>query len=774
LYIIELQRWNITQGIPAKPYTDADYRMADSNIIGINHALEHARTAGYSKAILPKGEYALCFPRVIKMVSNLTFDLNGSILKVIYDSDRKSPFDTRTTTDYYNFKGNSIEFDNVHNSHLIGGTIIGDRDDRSFSNVAAERKMEHTYGVVFNRSTKYSSIKNCVVRDYMGDNITFSSSAVRELAEFNLNLSQNNLDYATGQVISAANTLTTGFIAIPQDTNISTFLIAGAGYSRLTALMTKEVDVFFFRADNTFIGVLKKRRIYTDISIPVGAAKMRMVFFNETNPSKNMQITLKFGSIPHHNLVEYNEVFNGHRGGISLGGSYNIIQHNVIRDNGKGSNSFLDGKPIFSDPTRYGINQEDSFGDNCVIRNNLIYGSNHGILAGCYSIQIENNHIYNIDSIGINLYSLLFANIRGNVLSNCTTNIGLMTSHFANAYVNISENSFTGGNMSFFANNTYQVTVTNNNFVDVPGMNLGIDPIKCVFKQNRIKYSTLTSTPFITAYSIEDCIIESSSPKELVLRVYHQSGCTFKNLTITLQTQNGTTQGESVFIDNCEYLNSTVFNLILATKERYVKITRSIFTDTIIKAGNINTAGKIATILLEDCQLKVIANKYLFATDLNQPKALIEVRNCSIEIDNADFSYLIHHDKPIVIKVFDISLYKNNFVYKGESPLTLNYYNHIKPMEIFISADNDFQNILLPQPDPAIFLDYNPQTTFKTEVTLQEETLVVHNLNTEYPFILIFSDTKTMIQPLIKVVDSNSILLQDSQPQKVQVVVTKI
>jgi parallel beta-helix repeat protein len=254
----------------------------------------------------------------------------------------------------------------------------------------------------------------------------------------------------------------------------------------LTALVNKDVDVFFYKADNTFIGVLKKKKIYTDISIPLGAAKMRMLFSNETNPSKNLQITLKFGLIPHHNTVEYNEIYNGHRGGITLGGSYNIVQHNTIRDNGKGSNRFLDGKPIFSDSTRYGINQEDSYGGNCVIRNNLIYGSNHGILAGCYSIQIENNHIYNMDSIGINLYSLLYANVRGNVIYNCTTNIGVMSSNFGNAYVTISENSIHGGNMSFHSNNSYQIHVTDNNFVDVTNINMGIDNINNVFKNNRI------------------------------------------------------------------------------------------------------------------------------------------------------------------------------------------------------------------------------------------------------------------------------------------------
>ena len=140
MYLIELDRWNIKQGLPVKPYTAADYVTADANIQGINNAIQYAYSNGHTSIVLPRGQYALCYPREIKMVSNMTFDLNGSTLKVIYDSDRKSPFDTRTTTDYYNFKGNSIVFENVTNAHLIGGTIIGCRDDRSFSNVTAEEE----------------------------------------------------------------------------------------------------------------------------------------------------------------------------------------------------------------------------------------------------------------------------------------------------------------------------------------------------------------------------------------------------------------------------------------------------------------------------------------------------------------------------------------------------------------------------------------------------------------------------------------------------------
>ncbi|MFB5197829.1 right-handed parallel beta-helix repeat-containing protein [Neobacillus sp. KR4-4] len=779
MYLIELAKWNIKQGIPNKPYTAADYLMADTNIQGINNAIQFAYNNGYNGVLMPKGQYALCYPREIKMVSNMTFDLNGSTLKVIYDSDRKSPFDNRTTTDYYNFTGNSIVFENVMHAHLINGTIIGCRDDRSFLNVTAERRVENSYGVVFRKSTKYSSINNCIVRDYMGDNITFTSSAIRELAEFNMNLTLNSLDYSTGQLISSTNSLTTGFINIPTDAVFSSFLIAGAGFTRLTALINKDVDVFFYKPDNSYIGVLKKRKIYTDISIPLNAAKMRMVFSGETNPSKNLQITLKFGLIPHHNVVEYNEVYNGHRGGISLGGSYNVVQHNVIRDNGKGSNSFLDGKPIFSDPTRYAINQEDSYGDNCVIKNNLIYGSNHGILAGCYSIQIENNHIYNIDSIGINLYSLLSANIRGNIIYNCATSIGLMTSNFGNSYVNITENSITGGNLSFSANNSYQINVSDNNFVDVTNIHMGTSNINNTFRNNRIKYATISGTPAITASKIENCILDSTSVRDLTLKVYKQIGCTFNNLKITIQTLNGTTKSEKVSIENCDFYNSTLINLILSTKDRQLFITKSRFTDTIIKAGNINTSGFTATILLEECELIANTISYLFATDFNQPSGLIKLERCTIEIANSNFSHLIHHEKTVIRDVFTFFVKQSDLKYTGNTPLNLIYYNSINPMIQFISSDNTFTKINLPSEDTGTFVGYDIDDTYKINLTLQDNgdgynASINHNLNTLEPYILCISPTSQIIHPLITILDKNSISIKDTQNTNLIVTVKKI
>ncbi|MFC0560054.1 right-handed parallel beta-helix repeat-containing protein [Halalkalibacter alkalisediminis] len=707
-YVIELERWGITEGIPSKPYQDADYFMADQNIQGINSALQYASENGFTDVVLPRGKYALCYPKTINLRSHMVFHLNGSTLKVIYDSDRKSPFDTRTGTDYYNFKGNSITLDNVTNSRLVGGTIIGCRDDRSFA-VSAERAQEHTYGVVFTRGTNHSSIKHCVVRDYMGDNITFTSESPRTLTEFNMNLSKNTVDQSTGNLTPSANTLTSGFISIPNE-GYTSFLIAGFGFARQTSITTREVSVFFYKEDNTYIGPLTRRKIYTPISIPVGARKLRLVFNNETNPLKNMNVTIRWGLAPHHNKVEHNEVFNGHRGGITLGGSYNVVQNNVIRDNGK---NFLDGKPQFNDPTRYGINQEDSYGDNCVIRNNIIYNTNHGILAGCYSILIENNHIYNVDSIAINIYTTVYANIQGNFIYNCGNTIGLMTAHIQNAHVHITNNSMHGGNTQL-SGSGYDVLVMGNTFVDPSIITMSNTDLS-VFKNNNIRYSSYYSgTGWITVNRLEGCIMEAKGQRrEITVRSYEQIGCVYNNLILNNRTRNDTTTREKVIFHDCKFINCRVDNHLFGMKQRLVEVRKSKFFDSTIRVGNINTDNEHPSFIANDCEFIVRTVNVLVATEINRSAGYgnVELEKCNIEITNSSFEHLILNGFTVVRSIVIMSLKRCNIKYSSEgNNLSLSYYSNKNSMINFISVENKFENINLPQEDEGIYIGYDPIT----------------------------------------------------------------
>lgn len=766
MYMIELDKWKIKEGLPSKPYKNEDYIQADLNIQGINNALQYAKSNGHSIVLLPKGQYALCYPREIKMVSNLTLDLNGSTLKVIYDSDQKSPFDTRTTNEYYKFSGRSISFDNVTNSHLTSGIIIGCKEDRSFLNLNEERKVENTYGVIFEKSTNNSKISHCVIRDYMGDNISISSTSMRALAEFNLGLTQNSLDYNTGLPITSTNTLISNFITIPTGSNFNSFLISGSGYTRLTNLNKREVDVFFYTSSNNFIGVLKKQKIYSLISIPKNASKIRFLFPNESNPQKNLQLQLHFGLLPYNNIIEHNEILGGHRGGITLGGSYNVVQHNILRDNGKGTSSFIDGKPIFFSTTRYSINQEDSYGDNCVIRNNFIYGSTNGILVGCYTTHIENNLIYNMDSFGINLYSLMFAKISGNTIYNSNSAIGLMNSSFENSLVTINDNFIHGGTIWFENNNSYDLNIINNRFSDVRTINLGNSKSNHSFINNRVYYSEVIR-PTLTSYSIEGCTLHSKVPQEITIKTTSKLNCTINNLNVNFLSLLDTINEDTILIENCKYTNALLNNHIFNSKSRELIIRNSSFTDTIVKVGNINTPTSYPRTKIEKSIFIINNNNYLFATDFNQSRGEILIENCEIIINNSNFSFLIKHDK-FIEDTLDFSIFYTKVKHLGHNSIALKYYNSALPINKFYSSDNKYENVTLPIEDTGVFMGYNPKTTFKIKETLNPEgtffsAIINHNLNTPDPFVLCLTENKETIQLNAIIIDNNQIKITSIQ-----------
>ncbi|WP_426940675.1 right-handed parallel beta-helix repeat-containing protein (plasmid) [Bacillus mycoides] len=691
IYVIDLSRWGIKEGLPTKPYVDADYIQADKNIQGINNALQFAAANNYSEVIIPKGNYALCYPREIAMVTNLDFNLNGSTLKVIYDSNKKSPFDNRTAIDYYNFKGNSIVFSKITNSNLFGGTIIGCRDDRSFSN-PLEVAMEHTYGVLFQKSSAYCSITNCTVRDYMGDNISFSSDSIFNYGEFDQGLTLNALDYSTGQSITSTNTLTTKMLNIPQDLTpkITSFLIAGSGYARTTNLNSKELDIFFYDNNNKFIGVMKKRRIYTDISIPVNATKFRLQFYNENNVNKNLQYTIMFGGIPHHNVVEKCEIFNGHRGGVTLGGNYNKIINNTIRDNGKGSVRFIDGKPIFNDPTRYSINMEDSYGASCTIKDNHIYGSYHGILVGCYDVLIEHNHIYNIDYIAINLYSLMHAKVKDNFVYNCLVNVGLMSSNFAAAHVDLTENHFTGGRINL-TNTSYKVTMSNNHHVNPEYIIAGDN---CTFKDSDIVYTEDPTAPYqIKAEKISGCtFISALSQREVTFKVPEIDDCKFENLRARSENPDPKSN-QQCKITRSKFTNCEIRNHLFSGLPMNVIVSKSKLTDTTVQVGVTNVENQTPYTLLDDCSVYIQTKNNLFLSDANRQYTAYKVVNCKVTIDNPSFSALLASGSATGAN--ELVLESNEFVHAGTTPLSLKPYTNKNHIRNFVDSDNTFTNIVL-------------------------------------------------------------------------------
>ncbi|MDQ6423254.1 right-handed parallel beta-helix repeat-containing protein [Paenibacillus sp. LHD-117] len=716
-YVIELSRWGIVAGIPTKPYTDANYVQADKNVQGINNALQWAATNGYNYVLMPRGDYAICYPRTIMITqSSMTVDFNSSILKVIYDSTRKSPFDTRTgVTDYYNFPGKfsngqdgvSIKLQSVTNSHVKNLVLIGCKADRSFI-ATAEASIEWTYGIQIVRGSSYCTVSNSKISSYMGDGISLDSTGYYDYAEFGLGLTVNDIDRQTGALIPTnGKTLTSQLLTIPT-TGYDSFLVAGAGYSRQTAINTKEVDVAYYGADNTYLGNYSNKKIYTPISIPPTARKFRFIFNNETSTTKNMQMTLKFGLTPHHNTIEYNEVYNIHRGGITLGGNYNTVQNNMIHD-GTGA---LDRKPLFTDPTRYGINQEDSYGDNCIIRNNVLYNLYHGILAGCWTIEIHNNHFYNLGGIGINLYTLHMANITQNYLYRCQTGVGLMTAHLPNAHVNIESNTIIYTNKTSFESPDYIVHFHKNTLIDL-GVFVMLDDDRHLCRDNHFIWTEMFSgLPTIMVNRIENCTFESSiTQREMYFRTYFVQGTVMVNMNLRLETRHQKTKAETVEFHDCRFNKCLLNNHVSVSLGRTVLVNKSALTDTIIKIGGINNPDYSPVTQLINCNLDVTSITYLFISEFNTGYGWIEVENSRIEIANSGFAYLLTNIFNVISDTVSLFIKESRISYTGAGRLSLQYYNNAnkKAVKLFGNIRNTYFGIALPGEEADIYIDYDPK-----------------------------------------------------------------
>jgi len=308
---------------------------------------------------------------------------------------------------------------------------------------------------------------------------------------------------------------------------------------------------------------------------------------------------------------------------------------------------------------------------------------------------------------------------------------------------------------------------------------MGVSMTNNSFKNNRIKFANSTNIPAISMFKMDDCIIDSQSLKDVTFKVYKFSRCVFNNLNINVQTPNDRTLSEKVSMDNCEYSNSILKNLILATKDRKLIVSKSKFIDTVVQVGNINTPGFPSTTILEDCNLSANIISNLFLTDFNQPNGLIKLNKCNVEISNPNFTSLIKLGQTVVPPVVTLILLDCDFKYTGgTTPLKLIYYTSTRPMIKFISADNMFTNITLPVPDTGIYLDYDPEKEYKQNVTLQPDgttnsATISHNLNTLEPYVFCISNS-TIIYPVVTIVDPNTIIVKHSNSINLNVSIKKL
>lgn len=769
--IIDLKRWGITEGLPSKPYTENDYQVAKRNITGFNSVLKYAHINGFKHVILPKGEYSICYPFEIMLQSNVTFNLGGSTFKVMYESGKRSPFDKRPDyEDTYAFGGISFAMSGVKHAHLMNGTIIGDVYERDFTN-EGEAWYEHSYGVSINQGTSFSSVSHCEIRGYMGDNINVVSGGnIRIGFEYEWLAGYGDIANDGKTIIPSDTNVYTTMLTFPSGDYDRVFSLAGQGYSRLTSLSNKYFDVFFYDNTDKFIGVLRRRKVQPPIPIPDKATKYRLQFYDQ-NLDENPAIFLDYGSNCNHNVMEYNQILDGHRGGITMGGSYNIIQFNSFMRNGKYSQAFLDGAPEFPDPTRYQINQEDSYGDNCKIIGNHFSDSWHGVLIGCYSTHIHDNVFHNTDYGAIIIYAVDYGSIKGNYLDDC--DIIYMTSSLIRA-IDV-EGNYVRGNLEMYYADEY--TVIANNYVN--GL---VDVGSARFNNNLVEVpSNSEDELYLSGSRVRDSIIRSEVPG---LRLSIQfnlegpermQGVEFKDLDIQFRFSEANKQ---LAFRNCIFTNCMIGtdSLNLAKK---VELKDCMLTGTHLYPQMINGTLQM-NVELESNEIYLTSPLILMG--VNYTNALkIRMRNNRINLSGAP-SFLITSEYEVVSAAIT-EITDNEFVFTGAAPLTtMKYFNaddRAAPGSMI--ANNAFTNMTIGAiTNTTKIALYNRRNAHYQDVTLAGTSpnftaTVTHNLGTSFVSTLITLADGTIQNNLtVKVTSINAIQITGTSALALKVFIKKM
>lgn len=249
-YVINLELWGI--------YNNGLEPLATTN--GINNALHWASEKGYSRCKLPKGQYTIDKDSSVNMVSNMTLDLYGCLLKKESNGNQK----------YF-----IINIENKENVLISGGIIEGDRYSHDYTTTPGT----HEWGTGINIDySKNIRIENVEIRETTGYGI-FIGSKYQQIYTLNKsNLEQGTIDNS-GNLINENNWVRSNISFNLSNQNIQTrgyFMICGNGYGTYGAgneISKDTINLYFYDNEGNYLGVVKKRtfeEVYLH-SIPHGS-----------------------------------------------------------------------------------------------------------------------------------------------------------------------------------------------------------------------------------------------------------------------------------------------------------------------------------------------------------------------------------------------------------------------------------------------------------------------------------------------------------------------
>lgn len=425
-YTVELSRWGISNDGTNPAATSA----------GINNALVWAAANGYMYVTLPKGTYLIDVNNPIQPQSFQTLDLGGATLRI------------QQGTNLPKYRVVSFSQDQVF-SRVTNGIIMGDRLNRDYTEITSG---EGGFGIGigdftptggYGSQVRFITVDNLEIYDCSGDSIALASvygqvwfDGSNKESLTSADFTSGSIDINTGTDVSDASRIRTTInikVNQPDIIRYGSFGFYGGSQGGLGDITTDMYDVFFYKADNTYISGLKNCHFFDELSYPAGTEYCKLVLHTPTIPV-SPAMTIRATQIPKYITIEKCKLHHTRRCSISVTGCKFVhIRNNRMYEVRSGYAQGL-------------IDIEDGFNVN---QNIYIEGNDFS----------DSEQVVNITT-GRNIY----------INKNKFTNVGLMCKIFANN-LHVNENTFINSPVTFASEGIFEAnTLINSNLTTQEGV----------------------------------------------------------------------------------------------------------------------------------------------------------------------------------------------------------------------------------------------------------------------------------------------------------------
>ncbi|OKL36569.1 right-handed parallel beta-helix repeat-containing protein [Domibacillus mangrovi] len=377
VYNLELRCWNI--------YSNGTHPIETTK--GFNDALQWASENGYTTFSVPPGEYLIA--KGDQGAENSRINL---VSDMIFLSSDETIFQKETNG--YEIYSLLYVGPNIKNVTIKGGTFRGDRETHDYSQKGPSTSGTHEWGngidVVGAENITIDAVK---LEKFTGDGIEVKGSTVTGSTITEASVEAGGIDDEgqpvgnTGKIRTKDRKVTNfDNIAYQEHRNIHFWLPEGI-------VPGSKVDVYYYRADGSFIKVDKQIKYYSGESIiPQGADYFRAVF--EAPSIKNFKVTRMTVDISRNVVIKNADIGYNRRQGISLVGSdgVTITNNDIHHIGGVAPGSGIDIEPGFYQG-RNTIITDNRFMDNR-LQIILAYGENARIEGNTFKQAIKGVGVY--------------------------------------------------------------------------------------------------------------------------------------------------------------------------------------------------------------------------------------------------------------------------------------------------------------------------------------------------------------------------------------------